>query len=82
MDAITDSMDMSWRKLREIMKDRETWRAAVHVSLKVGRDLANEQHKTVQLWRVRTVPDSFCISGPQQYPVLCSCPINNNCTED
>ena len=30
MDDITDSMDVSLSKLREIVKDREVWRAAVH----------------------------------------------------
>ena len=29
LNGITDSMDRSWSKLRETVKDRDAWRAAV-----------------------------------------------------
>ena len=38
LKSIADSTDMSLSKLWEIVKDREAWRAAVHVVARTGHD--------------------------------------------
>jgi len=44
---ITNSMVMNFGKLREVVRDRETWRAAVCGVVRVGHNLATEQQQSI-----------------------------------
>ena len=41
LDGITDSMDVSPSELRELVRDREAWRAAIHGVTKSRTQMSN-----------------------------------------
>ena len=54
LDSITDSMNMSLSKLREMVKDREVWRTAVYGVQSIRHDLATNQMtmKILRMWHI------------------------------
>ena len=50
LDGINDSMDMTLSKLQEIMKNRESWRAAVPGVTKSWTQLSNMEDTSFRVY--------------------------------
>ena len=62
LDGITDSVDISLSKLREIVKVREAWHAAVHGVTRVQTQLSDEQRTATMSVLILLMNNTFIIT--------------------
>ena len=65
LDDITDSMDMSFSKLREMLKDSEAWCVAVHGVAKNRTQLSN--------WTTATILQDLLMASSLSFKSHCKC---------
>ena len=63
LDGITDSMDVSLSELRELVIDRESWRAMIHGVAKSGTRLRSSTELNLISYHTRKFVMSLCIKG-------------------
>ena len=62
LDGITDSMEMSLSKLREIVRDREAWHATVHGVTRIQTQLSDEQRTATMSVLILLMNNTFIIT--------------------